>query len=111
MKAFMRRHGLRFWVRHGEAVSVDPQGVHEGIQRLQALTALCESQAIYNMDETELCYDMATARSNGSKNMRGVKKHKTRITLSLTANADGSDALPTTRRRTPRTISCSRMFD
>ncbi|KAE8898636.1 hypothetical protein PF005_g16096 [Phytophthora fragariae] len=46
------------------------------------------------MDETELCYAMPPARSIGSKNMRGVKEHKTRITLSLTANADGSDALP-----------------
>ncbi|KAE8984415.1 hypothetical protein PR002_g22948 [Phytophthora rubi] len=94
MTAFMRRHGLRFRVRHGEAASVDPQVVHEGLQRLQAVTDLYEPRDIYNMDETGLCYAMAPARSIGSKNMRGVKKQKTRITLALTANADGSDALP-----------------
>ncbi|KAE8982539.1 hypothetical protein PR001_g23696 [Phytophthora rubi] len=90
----MRRHGLCFRVRHGEAASVDPQVVHEGLQRLQAVTDLYEPRDIYNMDDTGLCYAMAPARSIGSKNMRGVKKQKTRITLALTANADGSDALP-----------------
>ncbi|KAE9263526.1 hypothetical protein PF001_g31638 [Phytophthora fragariae] len=94
MTAFMCRHGLRFRVRHGEAASVDPQVVHEGLQRLQAVTDLYEPRDIYNVDETGLCYAMAPARSIGSKNMCGVKKQKTRITLALTANADGSDALP-----------------
>ncbi|KAG6591173.1 Eukaryotic/viral aspartic protease, active site [Phytophthora cinnamomi] len=49
---------------------------------------------IYNMDETGLCYAMAPTRSICTKKMRGVKKKKTRITLVMTGNADGRDALP-----------------
>ncbi|KAE8915332.1 hypothetical protein PF007_g16870 [Phytophthora fragariae] len=91
--AFMRRHGLRFRVRRGEAASADPQVVHEGLQRLQAVTDLHEPQGIYNMDETGLCYAMAPARSIGSKNMRSVKKQKMRITLALTTNAIRADEI------------------
>ncbi|KAE9035892.1 hypothetical protein PR003_g10096 [Phytophthora rubi] len=49
---------------------------------------------VFNMDETGLCYAMAPARSICTRSARRVKKTKIRITIALTANADGSDALP-----------------
>ncbi|GMF25618.1 unnamed protein product [Phytophthora lilii] len=45
------------------------------------------------MDETGLCYTVAPSRSICRGGARGVKKTKTRITVALTSNADGSDAL------------------
>ncbi|KAE9325918.1 hypothetical protein PF008_g16775 [Phytophthora fragariae] len=46
------------------------------------------------MDETGLNYKAAPTRSICTSKMPGVKKDKTRITLALTTNADGSDSLP-----------------
>lgn len=91
---FLLRHGLKSRRLHGEAASASPKVVHEGLQSLQKVTDLYSPSDVYNMDETGLCYAMAPARSICSKNMRGVKKNKTRITLALTSNADGSDTLP-----------------
>jgi hypothetical protein len=94
MTGFLRRHGLLFRQLHGEAASADPVAVQEGLRRVQQVTDSYAAEDIYNMDETGLCYAMAPTRSICSSKMRGVKKNKTRITLAMTANADGSDALP-----------------
>eukprot|EP00644_Phytophthora_capsici_P004184 jgi/Phyca11/109774/e_gw1.17.84.1 len=94
LSAFERRHRLRSRIRPGEAGSADPDTVSAGRQKLQELTDLYDPGDIYNMDETGLCYAMAPARSICTKWARGVKKNKTRITIALTANADGTDALP-----------------
>ncbi|KAE9159318.1 hypothetical protein PF005_g32083 [Phytophthora fragariae] len=94
LTAFMRRHKLRHRVLHGEAASVDPEVVRKDLQEIQQVTDLFAPHDIFNMDETGLCYATAPTRSICSKKMRGVKKKKTRITLAMTANADGTDALP-----------------
>ncbi|GMF26654.1 unnamed protein product [Phytophthora fragariaefolia] len=91
---FLRRHGLKSRKLHGEPASSSPKVVHEGLQSLQKVTDLYSPSDVYNMDETGLCYAMTPVRSICSKNMRGVKKNKTRITLALTSNTDGSDTLP-----------------
>ncbi|KAG2837185.1 hypothetical protein PC111_g4733 [Phytophthora cactorum] len=89
-----KRHCLRSRQLPGEAASAVPAAVALGRQRLQDLTDLYEPNDIYNMDETGLCYAMAPASSICTKAARGVKKEKTRTTVALTANADGTDALP-----------------
>ncbi|KAE8877343.1 hypothetical protein PF005_g30837 [Phytophthora fragariae] len=94
LSGFERRHALRCRQRHGEAASADSAAVYLGRQQLQDLTDEYAPQDIYNMDETGLCYAMAPARSICTRGACGVKKNKTRITLALTTNADGSDALP-----------------
>ncbi|EGZ26497.1 hypothetical protein PHYSODRAFT_407819, partial [Phytophthora sojae] len=96
LTAFEHRHRLRYRNRPGESGSADPAAVAQGRQRLQEITNLYPAKDIYNMDETGLCYAMAPARSISicTKRARGVKKKKTRITLALTVNADGTDALP-----------------
>ncbi|KAL3662940.1 hypothetical protein V7S43_011886 [Phytophthora oleae] len=71
LTGFKRRHGLRDRQRYREAASADPTAVHLG-----------------------LCYAMVPSRSICTRGARGVKKNKTRITLALTANSDGSDSLP-----------------
>ncbi|KAL3671352.1 hypothetical protein V7S43_019095 [Phytophthora oleae] len=94
LTGFERRHGLRDRQRYGEAASANPTAVHLGRQWLQDLTNLYAPPDIYNMNETSLCYAMASSSSICTRGARGVKKNKTRITLALTANSDGSDALP-----------------
>ncbi|KAE8980131.1 hypothetical protein PR003_g3195 [Phytophthora rubi] len=94
LTTFQKRHGLRYRQRPGEAGSADKAAVVLGRQQLQELTDLYEAKDIYNMNETGLCYAMAPARSICTKGARGVKKNKTRITVALTASADGTDALP-----------------
>ncbi|RAW27103.1 hypothetical protein PC110_g16499, partial [Phytophthora cactorum] len=63
LTAFKQRHCIRSRRLPGEAASADPAAVALGRQRLQDLTDLYEPKDIYNMDETELCYAMAPARS------------------------------------------------
>ncbi|GMF21282.1 unnamed protein product [Phytophthora lilii] len=94
LTGFERRHALRYRQRHGEAASADTAAIYLGRQQLQDLTDQYEPQNVYNMDETGLCYAMAPSRSICTGGARGVKKTKTRITVALTSNADGSDALP-----------------
>ncbi|KAG3145323.1 hypothetical protein PI126_g13772 [Phytophthora idaei] len=94
LTAFEQRHCIRSRQLPGEAASADPAAVALGRQRLQDLTDLYEPKDIYNMDETGLCYAMAPACSICTKAARGVKKDKTTTTVALTANADGTDALP-----------------
>jgi hypothetical protein len=73
---FMKRHGLNFRQRRGEAASVDPDAVHQGLIVIQEVTDLCDPRDIYNMDETGLCYAMAPAPSICTKNMRGIKSRR-----------------------------------
>ncbi|GMF38977.1 unnamed protein product [Phytophthora lilii] len=94
LTGFERRHALRYRQRHGEAASADTAAIYLGRQQLQDLTDQYEAQNVYNMDEKGLCYAMAPSRSICTRGARGVKKTKTRITVALTSNADGSDALP-----------------
>jgi hypothetical protein len=94
LTGFERRHVLRCRQRHGEAASADTAAVYLGRQQLQDLTDQYAAQVVYNIHKTELCYAMALARSICTRGARGVKKNKTRITLALTSNTDGSDALP-----------------
>ncbi|KAE9215230.1 hypothetical protein PF004_g14824 [Phytophthora fragariae] len=94
LSGFQRRHALRYRKRHSEAASADTAAVYLGRQQLQDLTDQYAPHDVFNMDETGLCYAMAPARSICTRSARGVKKTKTRIIIALTANADGSDALP-----------------
>jgi hypothetical protein len=52
---------------------------------------LCD---IYNMDETGLFYNLAPDTTIARQQIEGSKKDKTRITIGLTCNADGTDKLP-----------------
>ncbi|OWZ05473.1 Tigger transposable element-derived protein 6 [Phytophthora megakarya] len=83
LSAFLNRHDLRHRARHGEAGSAAFD------------TVRCDDpKDVYNMDETGLNYKAAPACSICRSRTPGVKKDKTRITLALSTNGDGSDSLP-----------------
>ncbi|GMF10522.1 unnamed protein product [Phytophthora lilii] len=91
LTGFMRRHGLRFREMHGEAASVDPADVLEAKLAMQDVTrhyALCD---VWNMDESGLTYRAAKQKGICKSKTSGLKKDKTRITMALAANADGSE--------------------
>ncbi|KAG3008381.1 hypothetical protein PC120_g16270 [Phytophthora cactorum] len=94
LSCFLKRHKLRYRPLHGEAGSADADVVREGRYAIQELTELYDAHDTYNMDETGLYYSAAPGRSICSATTPGVKKNKTRMTLALTTNADGSDSLP-----------------
>ncbi|GMF37963.1 unnamed protein product [Phytophthora lilii] len=108
LTGFERHHALRYRKRHGEAASADTAAIYLGRQQLQDITDQYEPQNVYKLDETGLCYAMAPSRSICTRGARGVKKTKTRITVALTSNADGSDTLPPLFWATPSNPTVSR---
>ena len=94
MRNFKKRFSICCRALSGESAGIDEGIIREG--RARAKTAvgnyrLCD---VYNMDETGLFYRMLPDRTlTTDSSVKGTKKAKTRITLALTANADGSDKL------------------
>ena len=94
MRNFKKRFSICCRALSGESAGIDEGTIREG--RARAKTAvgnyrLCD---VYNMDETGLFYRMLPDRTlTTDSSVKGTKKAKTRITLALTANADGSDKL------------------
>ncbi|KAE9020906.1 hypothetical protein PR001_g12484 [Phytophthora rubi] len=76
---------------HGEAASVSPAAVREAQMAMQDITRFYELKDIWNMDETGHVYRAAKDRAICKSGQPGLKKDKTRITLALAANADGSE--------------------
>jgi len=90
---FKKRHNLRYHTFHGEAASV-PSSIHDQIRQIRTICDQYEPSEIYNIDETGLFW---RRMPNGGLSYRKVarkKKDKTRISLVVTTNADGSDRMP-----------------
>uniref|UniRef100_A0AAV1TFJ2 DDE-1 domain-containing protein n=1 Tax=Peronospora matthiolae TaxID=2874970 RepID=A0AAV1TFJ2_9STRA len=68
--------------------------LEEALPHLKAVVAGYAPRDVYNMDETGLFYSMTPDKTIAQQEVEGFKKDKTRITVALTANADGSDKLP-----------------
>lgn len=99
---FVKRHGLKSIRLHGEAGSVDPELVREGIKKLRRELESYSLDRIYNMDETGLFYRLLPRQlyvfREDKKTVRVVKgiKAKDRITLIVPSNADASHFIPLT---------------
>uniref|UniRef100_A0AAV1TDU0 HTH CENPB-type domain-containing protein n=1 Tax=Peronospora matthiolae TaxID=2874970 RepID=A0AAV1TDU0_9STRA len=91
---FQQRHKLRAVRIHGESGSADMGALEEALPHLKAVVAGYAPRDVYNMDETGLFYSMTPDKTIAQQEVEGFKKDKTRITVALTANADGSDKLP-----------------
>ncbi|KAH9146846.1 hypothetical protein AeRB84_009328, partial [Aphanomyces euteiches] len=88
------RHNLRMYRLHGEAGLVDQLAVEDGHAALSETTKLYDLSDIYNMDETGVMYNYQPSTTISNKPRAGQKKDKSRLTVALGANADGSDKLP-----------------
>lgn len=79
---------------HGEAASVNEDDVVEGRKLIQEVTAKFEKRDVFNMDETAMYYCRAPSTTISPNPVSGKKKSKKRMTVAVTANADGTEKLP-----------------
>jgi len=90
----LQRQDLKDHKLHGEAGSVDLTTVTDYRKSLADLLKTFSLSDIYNVDEFALFYRLLPARTYDlackSKNIRGDKKDKTRVTGVICCNADGS---------------------
>jgi hypothetical protein len=88
---FRRRSGFRMHHLHGEASSSDFVAATASLESIRYKISQFAPKDVYNMDETALYYRSAPETTISKANVAGMKKDKSRITLALTVNADGSD--------------------
>ncbi len=65
--------------------------VQATLAAIKAEIALYDPKDVYNMGETGLYYNMPPDSTIARQRIEGSKKDKTRITITFTCNADGSD--------------------
>jgi hypothetical protein len=90
---FKQRHSLQYHTFHGEAASV-PSSVHDQIKSTQSICNQFKPFEIYNMDETGLFWRRMPNGGLSKGKIAGKKLDKTRITIVVATNADGSDRVP-----------------
>lgn len=94
---FKHRHGIARIQKAGESAGVDVEIVRvwkEG--KLQDVISRYEAKDVFNADETGLFWRLLPDNSLGFKGTvyHGSKQPKTRITVLVAANMDGSEKLP-----------------
>jgi hypothetical protein len=87
---FKWRHGIKRQTLHGEAGSVEKQSVAHHRRLLQELLDEYDPADVYNFEETSLFFRRKPSQTLATKKMHGKKKDKTRITIALYCNMDGS---------------------
>ncbi len=90
LESFQKRYGLKAHVLHGESGSADTAAIETSMPRIRGRLSKYSLKDIYNMDETGLFYRMAPDRTIAQRQIEGSKKDKSRLTIALAANADGS---------------------
>lgn len=90
---FKKRHGFAFRRLHGEAGSVDSQEVEGGRKLMQAAASGYWRCDVFNMDETGF-YRQVPMRTIARGLASGLKQDKSRVTLCVGSNADGTKKLP-----------------
>ena len=89
---FKARHNISQHVLSGEGASVSPQVISDGREKAADVIKSYAPKDVFNMDETGLFFRMMPDRSLTTKDsVKGTKKMKDRITVSLCTNADGTE--------------------
>jgi hypothetical protein len=91
LEKFLERHGLRTVKMSGESGSADVAAIEAALPDLQAIIQSYAPRDVFNMDETGLFYCLAPDRTIASRQIEGMKKDKTRISIALCVNSDGSE--------------------
>lgn len=97
IERFKKRHGIDLIQKAGEAAGVNNEVVEDWKHgKLEDVLRRYDARDIYNADETGLFWQMLPEKSLGflGKTYHGTKQPKTRITVLVCANMDGSDKLP-----------------
>ena len=91
LEKFLQRHGLKTVVMSGESGSADVAAINDALPGLRATIRSYAPRDVFNMDETGLFYCLAPDRTIASRQMEGMKKDKTRVSVALCANSDGTE--------------------
>jgi hypothetical protein len=87
-----QRLGLKCRPTHGECASVDvnSETIKTQLKKIEELLSNYAPADIMNFDETGLYYNQPPKRTICSEPLGGLKKSKTRVTVGLLCNSDGS---------------------
>ncbi|KAL1927425.1 hypothetical protein VTP01DRAFT_3662 [Rhizomucor pusillus] len=88
---FRKRHKLKRHSLHGESRTSDIQDANDFIYSVQDMLSQYALRDIYNMDETALLYSSVPRSAISKSAFAGFKDDKSKLTVALTYNADGSD--------------------
>ena len=91
VQKFLQRRKFKFFKLSGESRSADVEAIHSELPVYQQIVAQYDPDDVFNMDETGLFYCMAPDRTIAARQICGLKKDKTRITIVLCANSDGTE--------------------
>ncbi|XP_055812080.1 CENP-B homolog protein 2-like [Solanum dulcamara] len=91
LEHFKSRYRIKSYRRFGESGSVIMENIENELPSIRSKLDQFELKDIYNMDETELFYQLEADHSLAIKQLEGRKKDKERITLALCCNDDGSE--------------------
>ena len=70
------------------------QAIEQELPNIRHILNEYNLKDIYNMDETGLFWRMQADSSLATKQLEGRKQNKERVTITICANADGSDKFP-----------------
>ncbi|XP_062572433.1 tigger transposable element-derived protein 6-like [Saccostrea cucullata] len=91
---FKERHGISSKIISGESAGIDVNLINDGRKKAIEVMKNYDLKDIYNIDETGLFYRLLPDRSLcTNEHVKGTKKAKDRITITLMCNADGTDKL------------------
>ena len=88
---FKKRFDIKLHRTHGEAASADFAAISSELPGIITKLRGYKSSDVYNMDETAILYCNPPLTTIGSRRIQGMKQDKSRMTVALTVNADGSD--------------------
>nr|CCA27684.1 putative CENPB/ARS binding proteinlike protein [Albugo laibachii Nc14] len=91
VQAFQKRQGFRHMSARGESGSVNIGAISLQRDAIRERSKGVSLGDMYNMDETELFHCLALEKTIARRQVEGSKKRKTRVTVALTCNAEGSD--------------------
>ena len=90
----MCRYKIKEHKRHEEAGTVDPAAADAECVRIHEILAAFLPQDRWNFDKSSLFAFAPPDQGLSTKQMKGKKKDKFRLTLGFACNADGSEKLP-----------------
>jgi hypothetical protein len=93
LSRFKQRHGVKQYIRHGEAGSV-PVIAEEEMRAVRTLCGEYPEENVYNMDETGLYWRSTISAGLSTQAMPGRKKERSRISVVLCTNSTGTNRLP-----------------
>ncbi len=91
---FKQWHQIRSHCRFGESGATDTEIIEESLPRIHTILDQYALADIYNMDEIGLFYCMQVDNSLATRQLKGCKQNKERITITICYNVVGSDKLP-----------------